>query len=168
METIPEDPAERRRCALDLFEKLPTADVLSALVRHATGFMRMVKDIDRFCLSVGATVGGRIQIQTEGPLLQFSGLSSGWMFAGPSDWESSEQRALALAEELRYLTAEFDPDRATGYRERLTSFGRSLRGTIYADLGLSGTTRDETTVSQARFDELRRSFGEVETARISS
>lgn len=164
---VPDDPESRRRRALELFEEIPTVELLAIFAQHATGFMRMVQDIDGFCQSVGATVGGRIQIHAGGQPLQFNGLCSGWVFDGPSDWESAEQRALALAEELRYLSEEFDPNRATGSRQTLTAFGRSLQGTIYANLNLGGSRRRETTVRAVDLDQLKRIQNDLESTRLS-
>ena len=163
---IPHDPAARRRRALELFKEIPTAEVLAVFAQHTTGFMRMVQDIDRFCQSVGATVGGRIQIHVDGAPLPFDGLSSGWVFGGHTDWESAEQRAMALAEELRYLTEDFDPDQATGSRERLTSFGRSLQGTVYEHFHLSGTRTHETTVHAVDMEQLTSIRSDVESTRL--
>ncbi|MCI5209073.1 MAG: hypothetical protein D3910_09830, partial [Candidatus Electrothrix sp. ATG2] len=163
---IPDNPAERRQRVLELIKEIPTAEVLALFAQHATGFMRMVQDIDRFCQSVGATIEGRIQVQTEGQPLQFDGLSSGWVFDGPSDWESAEQHALALAEELRFLTEGFDPNQATGSRRELSSFGRSLKGTKYEFLSLSGTHRHRTTVRTVDLNQLKRIQNDVESTRL--
>jgi hypothetical protein len=147
----------------EFIKTLPKEDVAAAFIRHATGFSRMVQDIDSFCLSVGVAVNGRIQIKDKDLCLQFDGLSSGWVFDGPSDWESAEERALALAEELRYLTEAFDPGRATFSQDVLTSFGASLRGTIYADVGLSGASTEETIVQKEDLLELENMIEEVES-----
>jgi hypothetical protein len=108
-EDVPEDAGDIRRRVLEHVEGLTRTRILSTLFDHASGFVRMARDILAFCKENGVGIEGQIRVKTEGAFLNLGDLNSGWSFSGRSVLTADAgRRADALASELEHLAKKLD------------------------------------------------------------